>query len=525
MGKIKVLDCTLRDGGYCNQWEFGHENIQIIVKKLCDANVDIVEGGFLTERIRHTEKITMFNTKEEIDTILPANKRGRIFVAMINYSEFDISKLPVRNKRGIDGIRLAFHKRNRKEALELSYRIKEKGYLLFLQPMVTLSYSDEEFLRLITESNKLEPAAFYIVDSFGTMKKKELIRLFYLVEHNLSQAITIGFHSHNNMQLAYANAQTLTDIHTKHDLIIDTSIYGMGRGAGNLNTEIFLDYLNGNFNGKYLIQPLIEVIDEILDVFYKKNSWGYSLPNYLSASHNAHPNYAGFLSDKNTLTAENMDAILEMMDDEKRIYFDRKYIEELYLNYLSAGKVYKQHKNDLEEILSEKMVLLIAPGRSSFEERERIKKFSENPDVVVISVNHEYPYTNTNFIFVSNLRRFKEIKEDKRKKCIVTSNISSNQVYLQTKYQELLNDDETVRDNAGLMAVKFLILYGIRKIILAGFDGYSYDSIENYADEHLLLITKKALVDEMNKGIKEVLKKYSHKTEICFLTKQKYIRL
>ena len=157
------------------------------------------------------------------------------------------------------------------EAAELSRQIKAKGYKVFVQAMVSLSYSDEEFLAMIRMMNEIEPYAFYIVDSFGMMKKKNLIRLFYMVENNIKDGIWIGFHSHNNMQLAYSNAQSLVDAQTNRNLIIDSSIYGMGRGAGNLNTELFVEYLNENADGKYNLKPLLNVIDEILNDFYQKN--------------------------------------------------------------------------------------------------------------------------------------------------------------------------------------------------------------------------------------------------------------
>lgn len=121
------------------------------------------------------------------------------------------------------------------------------------------------------------------------------------------------------MQLAYSNAQSLVDLHSERSMIIDSSVYGMGRGAGNLNTELFVEYLNENADGKYDIKPLLVIIDEILNEFYQRNYWGYSLPNYLSASHNAHPNYAGYLDDKKTLTVEAMNQMFDMMDEEKNI--------------------------------------------------------------------------------------------------------------------------------------------------------------------------------------------------------------
>ena len=356
------------------------------------------------------------------------------------------------------------------------------------------------------------------------MKRKDLTRLFYLVEHNLNEKIKIGFHSHNNMQLAYSNAQSLVDLHSDRELIIDSSVYGMGRGAGNLNTELFVQYLNDNADGNYDIKPLLSIIDEILNEFYQRNYWGYSLPNYLSAAHNAHPNYAGYLDDKKTLTVENMNEIFDMMDEDKRISYDKEYIEQLYLRYMATGKSQEEHKTELQEKIKGKTILLIAPGKSSTEEREKIASFI-NEDVVTISVNYNYPLVNTDYIFLSNLRRFRELDASNREKCIVTSNIPADNVYIQTKYRELLCDIEAVKDNAGLMAIKYFTQMGAKKIYLAGFDGYSHDEKENYGESTMAFVTRTAVLDAMNMGMTEMLKKYSSIVELKFLTEQHYVKI
>lgn len=90
---------------------------------------------------------------------------------------------------------------------------------------------------------------------------------------------------------------------------------------------------------------------------------------------------------------------------------------------------------------------------------------------MTVSVNYNYPLVNTDYIFLSNLRRFRELDVSNRGKCIVTSNIPADNVYLQTKYRDLLCDIEAVKDNAGLMAIKFFAQMGVKKIYLAGFDG------------------------------------------------------
>lgn len=525
MNNIHILDCTLRDGGYCNEWRFGFENARKITNGLLEANVEIIECGFITNRVSYDPDVMKYNTIAEAAKVIPQNKEGKIFVAMMNYGEFNIDDLPPYDGSSIDGVRVAYHKRNRYEALDLCEKIKEKGYLVFIQAMVSLNYTDEEFLETIKRVNEFKPYAFYIVDSFGMMKGKDLTRLFYMVEHNLDPDIWIGFHSHNNMQLAYSNAQRLTSVQTNRNLIIDSSVYGMGRGAGNLNTELFVEYLNENAGKNYQLKPILTLIDEILNDFYQRNYWGYSLPNYISASHNAHPNYAGYLDDKKTLTFEDMNNIFDAMDEEKKVSYDKEYIETLYVKYMATGKVQEEHKDELKEKLKSKTILLIAPGKSSIEEKNKIINLASNGRVVVISINYAYSEYDPDFVFISNLRRFRELGIDDKSKCIVTSNIPADGVYIQTKYRDLLNKEEAVKDNAGLMAIQFLSNYGAEKIYLAGFDGYSHDIRENYGNSEMAFITRNAVLDAMNAGMSKVLKEYKKQIDIEFLTTPKFVTL
>lgn len=523
MNKIHVLDCTLRDGGYCNEWNFGFENSKKIINSLVDADIDIIECGFLTNKVTYNKDITKFTTVDELKTVIPKNKQNKLFVAMVNYGDYNIDDLPQYDGSSIDGIRVAFHKKNLSEALDLCNKIKAKGYKVFVQAMVSLSYTDNEFLNLINSINDIEPYAFYIVDSFGMMKSKNLIRLFYMVENNLKEGIWIGFHSHNNMQLAYSNAQSLTETKTNRNLIIDSSLYGMGRGAGNLNTELFVEFLNEHNNSNYILKPLLSIIDEILNGFYQKNYWGYSLPNYISAKHWAHPDYASYLTDKNTLTVENIDEIFSMMSQEKKVEFDKNYIENLYIQYMSTGKVQEEHLDELKKLVINKKVLLIAPGKSSITQKDKIINKAKSDDVIVISLNYDYTEIETDYIFISNLRRFKELDCNKYKKCIITSNIPADRIYIQTDYFKLINSQEFVRDNAGLMAIKFLISLGVKTIYLAGFDGYSYDNDENYASNEMEIITKKALIESINIGMCKEIKEMRKQANIEFLTSELYI--
>lgn len=524
MTNISILDCTLRDGGYCNDWKFGCNNIKKIIENLKNAKIDMIECGFLTNKVQHNPDSTQYRKMYDIPTFINSSK-DTMYVCMINFGEYEIEELPVASDTNINGIRVAFHKKDAHDAIKFCKEIKQKGYKVFVQPMITLNYSDEEFISLIQMANEIKPYAFYIVDSFGVMKRKELIRLFYMVEHNLNKDILIGYHSHNNMQLAFSNAQTLIDIQTNRNIIIDCSIFGMGRGAGNLNTELFVEYLNDITGSEYQLKPLLNVIDEVLVGFYNRNYWGYSLPNYLSAKHNTHPNYAGYLDSKNTLTVENIDEIFTLMRDDKRINYDREYIEDLYMKYMDKENVQDTHIEEFRKNLENKSVLVIAPGKSSIDEKQRIIEYAKRKDIVSISINFDYPKYDCDYIFISNLRRYRHLDKSKRNRCIITSNITALDVYIQVRYHNLLNDHPYVKDNAGMMLIKYLISLGVKKVYIAGLDGYSHDDTKNYANIDMSLKNDKNLIDGMNQGMNDMLMEYAKKIELQFVTQSKYINI
>jgi len=135
-----------------------------------------------------------------------------------------------------------------------------------------------------------------------------------------------------------------------------------------------------------------------------------------------------------------------------------------------------------------------------------------------MSVNFLYSYCRIDYIFISNNIRFRELPDHERIKCIITSNIPENSAYLQVNYKDLLNDNEFVRDNSGLMAAKLLMKAGVGHITLAGFDGYSYDVLDNYVEGQRILVTKKAIIDATNQGMSKEFSKISKMVTLDFLT-------
>ncbi len=530
MNKIKILDCTLRDGGYINNWEFGELNIQKLITNLIKSDIDIIECGFITNKDTNKHQ-SLYNHIEDVKEYYKQNHiRKSLLVCMINYGDYDIENLPEYNKSLIDGIRVAFHKRDKADALQLCKAIKKKGYKLFMQPMVSVSYTDEEFVSLIKEANDINPYAFYIVDSFGVMKRNDLLRFFYLVDHNLLKNILIGYHSHNNIQMAYANAQTLVDIKTKRKIIIDSSIFGMGRGAGNLNTELFLEYLNENNVANYDIIPILKVIDDIINPIYFSNYWGYSLPHYISAKYNCHPNYATYLNGKNTLTIENINDILSNINENMRNTFNQVYIEELYEQFQISSNDMLFTTKKIENIFKSKSVLIIAPGSSINSERQTIKDFQErnNNNLITIAINFHPELISCDYIFYSNNKRFenRNITDDSEIKLIVASNIKNvfGEEFI-VDYSKLTNEIACVEDNAGLMLIKLLMDLKVKSIYLAGLDGYSDDIFKDYANPNLAFVKMKADALAMNEGLQKKLKEYSNTITIKMVTKPRKIEI
>lgn len=331
MFNIKVLDCTLRDGGYINEWYFGKENAKVIVSLLQKANIDYIEIGFLTTEAS-TEQQTLFNSFDKIKDFLPEKFDKNKLLGMITYGKFPSKLVPDVTDSSVGGIRVIFKKSQKEDALEYCKAIKEKGYKLFVNPTYTDQYSDKELINLLKEIQNIKPYSISIVDSMGVMNEKDILRFYSIIDNNLTKDIAFCFHSHNNLQLSFSNAQCLINICKNRELIIDSSVFGMGRGAGNLCTELVTQYINNNCNGHYDIVPVLKIMEEQITPIFAKTKWGYSIPYYLAATNHCHPNYAKYLVEKETVSFEIINELLKSIPDNKKAIFDIDLIKKIYCN-------------------------------------------------------------------------------------------------------------------------------------------------------------------------------------------------
>ena len=336
--KIELVDVTLRDGGIVVDFNYGIERMQKIKETLEESGVEYIETGYIDEKKGSAEGRTCFDNEVSIEKTLlkSGKKKGVTYLAMADYGTFDFNKLHRRSETGIDGIRLAFHKENWEKAIECGKVIISKGFDLYIQPMVTMRYSDEEFMRLIHVCNNelYEAKGFYVVDSFGQMDNMALMHKLEIADQYVSMNMKLGFHAHNNRQLAFSNALSFVEYNSHHDMMLDASIMGMGKGAGNLCTELIEPILSQESND-YNTNVLYDAISEYFSEQHKKTPWGYSLDYYLSSLYSCTPSYIKIFTADNRVTTDALIELLQKMPDEKRAACDRTFAADYLKNYFA----------------------------------------------------------------------------------------------------------------------------------------------------------------------------------------------
>ncbi|MCU6733119.1 aldolase catalytic domain-containing protein [Diplocloster agilis] len=527
MNSLKVLDVTLRDGGCVNDFNFGQIYMEKILAAQEASGVDIIEMGYIDERKGSSFGRTQYINEQVISQcILKQKKPGVVYVAMMDYGKFDIDQLKPRTANSIDGIRMAFHKKDRLDMIPLGKKIMEKGYEFYIQPMVTLRYSDAELLELIHTVNQELPNAsgFYIVDSFGEMRPNDMNRMLHLVDHNLISSMTLGFHSHNNLQMSYSNAVALLQFPTNRNLMLDSSIMGMGKGAGNLNTELLLEHLNLYYGKHYRISPLLEVIDKVINQIRSEFYWGYAVEYYLSSANHCTPSYASCFYNKHMLPIDQVGELLGLIAEDKKNSFDSGYAEELYRQYNESKAVDDTATvKELNAILTGKQVLLVAPGKSICSAKSEIDAYVSKEEIVSIGLNLtsdmglDYLLTTRKDVYDSAVFDGKSV--------IVTSNVSKggrgNVKVL--NYKNWIDIDERTHDSSAVIALKLVSACGVKEVLLAGFDGFSVNINDNYYDPNMRFPVNEEQAERRNRYYKQFIDRVrKNGMKVRFLTHSKY---
>lgn len=528
--KVNLLDCTLRDGGFVNDWNFGFLAVKGIISLLVNSNIDIVELGFLDNRVPLDENRTISPSFSQFDSFCSGIEKSKSkYVLMIDYGTFDLSDIPLKENTLIDGIRVIFKKTNCQEAVEYCRQIVAKGYMVFVQPVSITGYSDIELLNLVNMINEIKPYCMSIVDTYGLMHKKDLIRYCSLLDNNLNKNIQIGYHTHNNFQLSYANIIEFIDLITDRTVTVDASLYGMGKGAGNANTELVAMYLNENREARYNVSQIMEIIDTQIMKIYSKHFWGYSIKFFLAACNDCHPNYVDFFLKLNTVTVYDINEILKEIPQQFKLTFNNEVANNLYLEYQQKNSIGNRDYNAIKGILSDRKLLVLFPGNSIVKEHKKIQSYIENENPLIISVNFIPKSFSAEMLFVGNLKRFNQMTELKSshqlKHIIATSNLHSqlgnNDAYF-IDYKTLLDKESDIIDSSGLMLLRLLIMNNVKNVAVAGFDGFHANMKDNYFDNSYEQTDENKNISQRTLYISQQLKIIKNNLIIKFITTSLY---
>ena len=288
---IQILDCTLRDGSHINNGKFGKEKIRQIITGLIEANIDIIEVGLLQNHQCGVD-FSIFNSIDFVDQCLSSiEKKNSKFSLMLRTDRVDFNKLAKSPK--VDFIRIALYQEHLNDIKRYGEKAKELGYEIIFNPIAITKYSPNEIQFLIKTLEELKPYGISLVDTFGSFTLNEFEKALKIFDENLSPNITLGIHLHQNLNLAPSLAEKATKLIINRNLIIDSSLSGMGRVPGNLQSELFANYLNQNFNHQYNIEKLLS-LTALIEEFKILNRWGYNPIYMYSASLNIDRTYPEF---------------------------------------------------------------------------------------------------------------------------------------------------------------------------------------------------------------------------------------
>ena len=502
---VQILDCTIRDGGYVNNWKFDKVVIREVYRACSKAGIDIVEVGFRgSEKYFDKQNFGQwrFSPDKEIRDAIQGIDGPKVAV-MGDYGKIELDDFDEKKNSPVDIVRIAAHKHKLHDALSFLSKIKQKGYAVSLQAMAYSTYSESEKEELLMALKDSCLDYFYIADSYGSLLPNQIQGLFepFLKLKNLK----LGFHSHNGLQMAFANTleAICCGVH-----IVDCSFYGIGRGAGNLPTEILVSYLEDKNHYKYNVIPILSAIDEFFITLYKEKEWGYQLSYMLSGMFQVHPDFAKKLVEFREYSIEEIWKVLAYIKKLKPV----GYSDELLKKIINDGYIGAQNKtleNDIgiqekqqikEEDLTnvkilyserhaERDFLILANGPTLTSHKDKIDDFIAKYDPIILGANYIGGLFKPHYHAYNNIKRFVKFVNtaDTNSKLLIGQNIEKNFIKEHTNreyetiyYRDILNEkfgikNGVIQTNCRTISILLLgvaLVMGAKRVFSVGMDGY-----------------------------------------------------
>lgn len=495
-GRPLVLDCTVRDGGYLNEWFFEPKLVRETYRAVSKAGIDYFEIGFRgTESHFDPKKYGLWRfTPNDLIVETVKGIDGAKLAIMADFGKIEVDDFEPADESPVTLVRLAAHKTDMRAAMELAQKWKAKGYETSLQAMGYSGYSkaEQEELAAMLAGSGID--YIYVADSYGSLFPDSIAELMEPMLP-LKGEMRVGFHPHNSLQMAFAN--TIAAIEAGAD-IVDSSIYGMGRGAGNLPTEIIVAWLQERMPDKFNVIPVLDAVSRHFAPMQDEIGWGYRLPYMLSGLFEVHPYFAARLVDMKEFAMEDIWRALTVVHRRKPVGFSQALVDEIVAQGITedapadtgdgapsaaSGPVPYEGRHAGRDFL------VLGNGPSLAEHREKIAEFIERYDPVVLGANHLGGMFVPDYHAFANKLRFTsyvgEVSSDSA--LLVSEHIPAELVaeYTSREYEPLRFVDSSAADfgveggviSCNCRTVSVLLMgvaavMGATRVFAAGMDGY-----------------------------------------------------
>lgn len=422
--KTRILDCTIRDGGHLNEWHFDPGCVKAAYYAALKSGVNYFEAGYRYPAAKKNLGLFGHSTDDTLNELFVASDNCKLSVMVdagkcetTQFQECRPEKTPLR------AVRVAAYPYELQKATRMVEELRGMGYEVFINLMASSELSPDDYAYLKNWGRKDVLSGIYFADSFGSFIPRDISEQMAKLRGIGFERV--GFHSHNNLQMAFAN--TLRAIE-EGAACVDASIYGMGRGAGNLPIEILLGYLEKTGETEYNTVPYLDVIERYFLKLFQEIGWGYSLEGLMGGLVNIHPYYAENLFKNKLYTVEEIWNALQLIKERCPISFSvdklGEALEQRFYTPLTPERAQGVHRALINELsitlaadaapggpfpLKDKFkgrkFLVIATGPSILKHKDQILELQKRENCVTIGVNNLQNFFQPEFhVFVSRKR-------------------------------------------------------------------------------------------------------------------------
>ncbi len=503
---FKIIDCTLRDGGYYNNWDFSKSLVNSYLKAMKEIKIDYVEIGFRSLDASEYRGPYFYSSDSFLDSlIIPKDLKIGVMVnaSEILSSKFNnpmkVIKLLFKNKKKskVRLVRIACHLKEVKKILDPIKWLKSQGFTVGLNLMQIADKSEKDIHEISSLVSSSKADVFYFADSMGSLNEAKTLNIVNLIRKKFKGQL--GIHAHDNMGRALTNTLAAYDAHVTW---LDSTVLGMGRGPGNTKTESLILEMSKKFNFKINYFLLLNLIETYFHKLYEKYRWGSNPFYYIAGMNNIHPSFIqDIINDKRYGTLEIL-GILDNLKGHEGKKFNKEILEMISQSYSKKTKGSWEPKN----IIKNREVLILGSGPSIKIHSNAIQKFilSRKPFVIGLNIQEHINNNLINMIAACHtLRLFTDINKYKKIKYPLILPLESLSENIKKKLKgidikdygiQVISNTFKFEKKKSIIPNSLAISYALaicnsgkaKRIYLAGFDGYQSDDARRIEMDKML---------------------------------------